>query len=340
MLTVSTPAVAILLCVLTMIGWGSWANTQKLSDRAGWNFSLFYWDYVLGVVLFAVALGALFANGPQGVVAVLRQASGHSLWLAVFSGLLFNAANVLLVVAIDLAGIAVAFPVGIGLALVIGTAVTYAGAPRGNPTLLAAGVACILLAMVLSALAHVRQRHRGEPAGGVASPAAGKLELRGPLFAVVAGALMGLFYPQLAASLSPDAAGGVVRAGTLSPFAALLMFALGLLLSNLIINTILMRVRGTTYRQLLSRPGVHVWGILGGMVWMFALTVNLLAAGVAGPAVSYGLGQGATLVAALWGVFIWKEFRGASRAVWLLVTAMLVAYPVGLLLIGAATFSH
>lgn len=313
-----------------MLGWGSWANTQKLSDRDAWPFPLFYWDYAVGVFLFSLVIAlTLGLGGEFGAFANLAQAGRAPILHALVGGVLFNIANLLLVVAIDAAGLSVAFPVGIGLALVIGTVVNYFQTPKGNPLLIALGVAFILLAMILSARAHRKLRGK-DPSMGV----------RGLVFAIIAGCLMGLFYPQLMRSISAGFNTGVIQPGQLSPYAALLIFSVGVLASNIFVNTIFMRANGIGYGRYFSgRAKVHLWGLLGGMIWMFALTCNVIASGVAGPAISYALGQGATLVAALWGVFVWREFRDAPAGTWPYVVLMLASYSVGLGLIGLATFS-
>src|SRR5271166_25401 len=187
---VHNSGIAILFCVITMLGWGSWANTQKLAGKEKWPFELFYWDYAIGVFLFSLifaTFGGAFALGP-GVAPAL------------ISGAIFNLANILLVVSIDAAGMSVAFPVGIGLALVIGTVESYVETPKGNPSLLFAGVALIVFAMIMSAAS--RQT-------------VGKNRVRGLIFSIIAGCIMGLFYPQLMRAIGP---------GKLTPYVALVFF--------------------------------------------------------------------------------------------------------------------
>src|SRR5215204_163321 len=127
MVLIQSYPVAVLMCVITMICWGSWANTQKLATKE-WRFQLFYWDYCLGVLLltliFAFTLGSTGENG-RSFLNDLRQADVKYIGYALLGGVIFNIANILLVAAIDIAGLAVAFPIGIGLALVIGVIVTY-----------------------------------------------------------------------------------------------------------------------------------------------------------------------------------------------------------------------
>jgi glucose uptake protein len=242
----------------------------------------------------------------------------------VAAGLLFNLANVLLVAAIDATGLAIAFPVGIGLALIIGTAVSYWQTPRGNPRLLALGVACIMAAIVLSAIAHSRR------------PAVAGAKRAGILYAILAGALMGFFYPQLLSSISPDFNSSPIRPGALTPYTALALFGVGVLLSGVPFTTIFLRGTGNSRSYFRVSLAVHLPGVCGGLIWMTALTLNVIASGRAGPAISYALGQGATLVAALWGILIWREFRGAREGTGILLGLMLCGYCLGLVLIGLA----
>ena len=313
-----------------MLGWGSWANTQKLAGKDRWPFELFYWDYAIGVFVFSLLFAFTLGNsGTAGTPFLenLRGASQSAVWIAISSGVLFNISNILLVVGIDAAGMAVAFPVGVGLALVIGTVKSYILSPQGNVSLLIAGVALIVLAMIMSALAHRRL-----------PPAAKTKPLRGLVFSAIAGCLMGFFYPQLLASVSPDFSTRAIQPGLLTPYTALVLFAVGLLASNIAVNTIFMRAGKVTYGDYFrGRTRLHSLGFLGGCIWMLALCLNVIASGVAGPAISYALGQGATLVAAIWGVFIWREFIHAPKSTWTLITLMFVGYVVGLVLIGAAS---
>ena len=330
MFVVNHLGLATLFCVVTMLGWGSWANTQKLAGKDKWAFPLYYWDYALGVflfgILFMLTLGS-FGSAGMGAADNLSQAMPAPVAHAVLSGALFNLSNILLVVAIDTAGMAVAFPIGVGLALVIGTVASYAQAPKGNPVLLFAGVTLVLFAIVMSAMAY---RKLPRPAGGGWT--------RGVVYSVLAGCLMGFFYPQLAASLSPDFNSAPIRPGFLTPYTALALFGAGLLASNFALNTLFMRMGALRYRDYFrGTPRLHSLGLLGGIIWMIALSLNLVASGVVGPAVSYALGQGATVVAAIWGVVIWREFRDAPRGTGRLILLMFAGYGCGLALVGMAT---
>jgi glucose uptake protein len=246
---------------------------------------------------------------------------------ALISGVLFNLSNILLVVGIDAAGMSVAFPVGVGLALVIGTVESYVETPKGDPALLFTGVALIVFAMIMSALAHKRL-----PQSGARNP------LRGVIYSAIAGALMGFFYPQLMRAISPNFNSAPILPGMLTPYVALMFFGAGVLASNVVWNTIFMRTGNLTYGDYFRGSArLHAIGILGGCIWMLALSFNVIASSVAGPAASYALGQGATLVAAIWGLFIWREFRAAPAGTNKYLALMLAGYTIGLILIGAAT---
>ncbi len=335
MFFVKNYAVAVVLCVVTMLCWGSWGNSQKLASNDRWRYQLFYWDYGIGILLsallFAFTLGSFGVEG-RGFLADIRQAGAGHLGLAFLGGVLFNLANILLVIAIDLAGLAVAFPVGIGLALVLGVVQTYWFNPKGDPVLLFAGVALVALAIVLNALAY--KRLVASKAGGAQKGGSGL----GIAISVIAGALMGAgFFGLVSKGLVKDFA--VPETGLMTPYTALVVFAFGLFVSNFLWNTIvsLRPVRGAPvplsdyFRY--GTPRLHAVGILGGTIWNIGMACSLIASGTAGTAVSYGLGQGATLVAALWGILIWKEFKGAPKAVSLLNVAMFALFVAGLGLI-------
>ena len=323
---------AIFFCVITMLCWGSWGNTQKLASK-NWRFELFYWDYVLGILIFsllsAFTLGSIGQEG-RSFVADLQQAEWSNIGSALIGGVVFNAGNILLSASIAIAGMSVAFPVGVGIALVLGVVINYMTAPKGDPTLLFIGVALVTVAILVNAWAY-KLKSAGTP---------NKANTKGIVLAVLAGVLMAFFYRFIAASMdlenfvSPEV-------GKMTPYTAVLIFSVGILLSNLLFNSILIKKpfvgEPTSYAAYFKGGfSTHLTGILGGMIWGLGNSLNLIAAGKAGPAISYGLGQGATLVAALWGVFIWKEFKDSTVNVNGKLTMMFVLFVVGLGLIIVA----
>ena len=322
----SYPA-AVAFCFITMLCWGSWANTQKLASKS-WRFELFYWDYAFGILLtsliFALTLGSNGETG-RGFLTDLEQAQVKYLGSALLGGVIFNLANILLVAAISIAGMSVAFPVGIGIALALGVITNYISNPVGNILLLFGGVALIIIAIVLNASAY-RKMQKGS--GAVSS--------RGLMLSVVSGCLMGLFYKFVADSISPDFL--LLEPGKLSPYTAVVFFSIGIFLSNLLFNTIIMRkpfagnaVSFSDYLHGSFRN--HLMGVLGGIIWCIGMSFSIIASGKAGPAISYGLGQGATIVAALWGIYVWKEFRNAPAGTNRVLMIMLLLYAAGLALI-------
>jgi glucose uptake protein len=323
MLLPETYQAVLFLMLLSMLCWGSWANTLKLCQ--GYRFQLFYWDYALGVLVGAMLLGLTAgSHGSTGTpfLSDLVQTPVESMKLAALGGVVFNVANLLLVAAIDVAGLAVAFPIGIGLALVVGSVWSYTVSPKGNPILLFGGVALVVVAIVLDAGAY-RAREQG---GRTATR-------RGIVLSLVAGLLMGSFYPLVARSM--QAVGDHPAPG---PYAVAMFFAVGVLLSTVPANLILMwrpldgkpRVQGSDYWSALWRW--HFAGLLGGMIWCAGAVTNFLGSGAhkVGPAVSYSIGQGATMISACWGVFVWREFAGAPAIAHRLLAMMFLFFLLGL----------
>ena len=321
-------SVAVFLCVITMLCWGSWANTQKLSSQK-WPFQLFYWDYSLGIFIITLLLGLTmgsFGDEGRSLISDLGQAESKYLMYALLGGVIFNFANLLLVIAIDLTGMAVAFPIGIGIALVLGVITNYVYSPEGDPLILFLGVFFVMVAIIFDGMAYKATLIKQE-----------KTPVRGILIALMAGVAMGFFYKYAAQSMASDFA--LPEAGKLTPYSALLVFSLGILISNLLFNTLNMYrpISGTpvAYKDYLTlgNSKVHLIGILGGVIWGIGMSFSILASEQAGPAIAYGLGQGATMVAAFWGVFVWKELKELPKSKNWLISAMFVFFIVGLALI-------
>ncbi|PTX92303.1 multidrug DMT transporter permease [Opitutus sp. ER46] len=328
MFLVESYPLAVALCVVTMLCWGSWANTQKLATKA-WPFQLFYWDYAIGVLLLSLVLAfTLGSSGPagRGFLADLAQADSRWLGSAFAGGVIFNLSNILLVAAIDIAGMAVAFPVGVGLALVVGVITTYLATPSGNVPMLAAGVGAIVIAIILDAFAY--KRLAGANAGASS---------KGLALSIAAGLLMGWFYSFVAKAMGAiDPATHALEAGKLSPYTAIVLFSVGLLLSNFLWNTLMMirpfKGAPVPFGDYFTKGTLrlHLIGILGGAIWNLGMSFSIIASTLAGAALSYGLGQGATMIGAFWGVFIWKEFKAAPPGTNRLLAAMFFFYVVGL----------
>lgn len=330
----SNYGLAVGLCVLTMLCWGSWGNTQKLAGRS-WRYELFYWDYVIGLLLFSVLAGFTMGSmGPQGAwgfAANLRASFGAS-WLWPFlGGVVFNASNILLAAAIAVAGMSVAFPVGVGLALVGGTVANYFVDGKGNAAFIWTGLALIVVSIVCNALAF-----RAKQAVGGASGTPGQTR-RGLVLAVLAGLLMSWFSPLVnrVVDMSFMQGSAVPALGMLTPYTGFFVFACGVFASNFVFNTLAMKkpvagepVKGADWFR--GSLPLHLVGVLGGSIWATGTLLAFVTAGTAGAAISYALGQGATLVSALWGILVWKEFAGAPRTSHVLNLAMILLFVAGL----------
>ena len=300
-------SLAVFFCIITMLCWGSWANTQKLAEKS-WRFELFYWDYVIGILImslfFAFTLGSMGEQG-RGFVADLQQADSASITSALLGGVIFNLANILLIAAISIAGMSVAFPVGIGIALIWGVMDNYLKVPSGNPRLIFSGVILIAIGIIVNALAYKKL-----------TAVAQKVSSKGLIISILAGMLMSQFYGFVVSGMIQNFT--EPEAGKLTPYSSIVIFSIGILISNFLFNTILMRkpVQGTpvSYADYFNgNIKSHLTGILGGIIWCIGMSFSIIASDKAGPAISYGLGQGAVLVAAIWGVFIWKEFKAAPK---------------------------
>ncbi|WP_302562351.1 GRP family sugar transporter [Phocaeicola coprocola] len=329
MFIVDNYPLAVFFCFITMLCWGSWGNTQKITDK-NWRFELYYWDYVLGVLLFSLFLGFSFGSiGEQGrpFVSDLLQADTNNLLSCIIGGTIFNASNILLTASMALAGMSVAFPLGVGIALVLGVFVNYFTAPKGDAAILFIGVLLIMIAIICNGVA----------AGKLESSNNNKAKKKGIVLALIAGLLMAFFYRFVAAAMDLNNFESPTT-GMLTPYSAFFVFALGLFLSNLVFNSFIMRhpfignpVRFSDYRN--GKTAIHLIGILGGAIWALGTSLSYIAAGKAGAAISYALGQGAPMIAAIWGVFVWKEFKGAPKSVNHLLALMFVLFITGLGLI-------
>ena len=328
MFIVKDYSLAVWFCLVTMVCWGSWANTQKLTGKT-WRFELFYWNYVIGILLFSIlsafTLGSIGEEG-RPFLEDLQQAATANLLNAFVGGVIFNAANILFSAAIAVAGMAVAFPIAIGLALVLGVIINFTASQKGDPAYLFTGVVFVAIAIIVNAIAYKRADNKDQ-----------QTSAKGIVLSLTAGVLMSFFYRFIAASMDLENF-TVPAAGKMTPYTAVFIFSVGIFLSNFIFNTILMKKPLTGeplgYSEYFKgKLSTHMVGLLGGLIWGIGNSLNLIAAGKAGPAISYGLGQGATLVAALWGVFVWKEFKQSPEGTGRYLFAMFLFFILGLVLI-------
>ena len=333
MFIINSYLLAVVFCFITMLCWGSWGNTQKLAGKT-WRYELFYWDYVIGMVLFAALLGlTMGSTGELGrsFIADLQQANLTSLGWVLLGGVIFNASNILLSASTSLAGMAVAFPLGCGLALVLGVVNNYLEQSKGNPMLLALGVLFIVVAIVCNGMAAGRVSKQGDNNTN---------SKKGIILAIVAGLLMSTFYRFVVKGMDINNF-EQPAAGMLTPYSAIFIFSLGVLVSNLLFNTYVMKRpfvgEPVSYSEYFKGSlSTHLVGVLGGAIWCLGTAFSYIAAGKAGAAVSYALGQGAPMIAAFWGVFIWKEFKGADRKTGYLLALMFALFIIGLGIIVVA----
>jgi len=324
MFIVNSYVLAVVLCVVTMICWGSWGNTQKMASK-NWRYELFYWDYVIGILIFSLIAGftlGSFGEGGRSFLPDLMQVSSAAFWSIIVGGVIFNASNILLSASISIAGMSVAFPVGVGLALILGVINNYMVQAKGDPLLLCIGVALVTVAIIFNGIA-----------SGKKQSTAGSSK-KGIILAVLAGFLMSFFYRFVAVAMDLDNFENP-EVGKATPYTAFFIFALGIFISNFIFNTLAMKKpfvgEPVSYNTYFSGSlGTHCVGALGGFIWGIGTLLSYIVAGKAGAAISYALGQGAPMIAALWGVFIWKEFKGAPKSVNMWLGLMFAFFIVGL----------
>ncbi|MFN8061839.1 MAG: GRP family sugar transporter [Vicinamibacterales bacterium] len=319
----ATFAVALLMMIASTTCWGSWANTYKMTK--GYRFELFYWDYALGIFLislvYALTLGSV-SPGPQSFLTNVAGADTSNIVFAMIGGVIFNVANLLLVAGIEMAGLAVAFPIAIGIALVVGVVLSYIVQPAGNAVMLGAGVVCALVAVVMDGKAYARLAGAGRP-----------VSTKSTTVCVISGLLMGSFAPFVTRALTTGNA--------LTPYSIAVFFTLGAFLCCFVVNVYFMK------HPLVGDPvdfsgfstatfSDHLWGVVGGFIWGTGTVFNFVAAALTGVAISYAIGQAAPMVAALWGVFVWKEFKGADSTAKLYLALMFGFYLLALFIIASA----
>ena len=339
MFIVNSYGLGVFFCFIIMLCWGSWGNTQKLAAKS-WRYELFYWDYVIGMVIFSLLLALTLGTfGPEGrpFFQDIAQADSSAILSIIIGGVIFNLSNICLSASTSIAGMSVAFPVGCGLALVLGVINNLRvemsqGALKSNLTLLAIGVALVVVAVILNGVAS------GKKAGNAEISKAD--QRKGIILAVVAGVVMSFFSSFVMKAMDlKDFAN--MEPGKVGPYTAIVVFSLAVLVSHFVFGPIFMKwpfqgapVKMSEYFK--GNSKTHLVGMLGGCIWCLGTALSYIAAGKAGASVSYALGQGAPMVAAIWGVFVWKEFKGSNKTVYGLLGAMFCFFLVGLGMIVAA----
>ena len=333
MVLVQNYTLAVLLCVLAMICWGSWQNTRNLIGTE-WRFELFYWDYSIGILLFALFMAFTFGSfGNQGrsFIPDLAQADAKNLLSSALGGFIWNIGTLLLTASIAVAGMSVAFPIGGGIGWTLGILINYIGKPEGNPAMLFTGTGVIILAILVSMQSYRKLADQQK-----------KASFKGIALALAAGICIAFFYRFVASSMATDFS--PADDGKISSYTAVVFFSIGAAISTLIINPLFMAkpVEGAPVKMTEWFRGAskaHLLGMLGGAIWCLGNSVSFMSVGAASPAISYGLSNAAPVVAALWGIFIWKEFKDAPKGTNLLLTLMFAFYLIGLILIVYSRFA-
>jgi len=333
MILVQNYSLAVILCVLAMICWGSWQNTQNLIGKQ-WRFELFYWDYSIGILLLALLMAFTFGSlGSQGrsFIPDVEQADARYLLSSAVGGFIWNVGTLLLVASISIAGMSVAFPIGGGIGWTLGILINYIGKPEGNPYFLFGGTLVIVLAIIFSMQSYRKlATHQKKPS------------FMGILLALLAGICIAFFYRFVALSLASDFT--AAEAGKISSYTAVVFFSFGALLSTMIINPLFMArpIQGEPVKigqWFRGSAKTHLLGILGGAIWCIGNSVSFMSVGAASPAISYGLSNAAPVVAAIWGIFVWKEFKDSPKGTNLLLALMFTFYLIGLVLIVYSRFA-
>lgn len=322
----TTFVVALVMTVLSTVCWGSFANTFKITKN--YRFEIYYWDYALGIFLISLILAFTMGStnsGPDSFLNNLHSESASNLLCAMVAGFIFNIANVLLIAGIDIAGLAVAFPISIGIALVEGVVLSYLIQPKGNAFLLGLGVAMAVVAVILVGKSYGQLQREGTASSR-----------KGVIVSIVSGLLMGTFAPFVTRAMTAPP--------ILTPYTTAVFFTLASFLCCFVFNTILMRkplvgapVGFSSYFK--APASYHALGLLGGFVWGVGLVFNLVAASLVGVAISYAIGQASPMIAAAWGVFVWHEFRNAGTGARVYIAGMFICYLAALALIAQA-FRH
>lgn len=321
---------ALILMILSTCFWGSWANSYK--GARNYPFELFYWDYILGVVLcswiFGLTLGSNGASG-EPLLANLLAANSANWVYALIAGAIFNVANLLLVAAVDIAGLAVVFPIAIGIALVEGVVLSYALQPKGRLLYLSAGIVLAIAAVLFDARAY-----RMLAARNVIGTATAKSDSStGIAVSLISGVLMGAF--------APFVTGAMTHGHALTPYSVAALFSVGALMCCFVVNVYFMKrpIQGapvTFAGYWTAGAHNHLFGVLGGIAWGLGGCFNFIAAGLVGVPISYAIGQSAPLIAAVWGVLVWREFSSARRSAWVSLGWMFVLYVTAITVIARA----
>ena len=318
-----TYGAALFLMLASMVCWGTWPNFLK--KLPAWRLEYFYFDFTLGFLLTSLVYGIALGPGSDsaaGFIGQLFEAPPREAGFAIVGGFIWNIGNILLLNSIMIAGLAVAFPIAAIPAIVLGIGASYWLQPVGNPWMLGSSVLVLLAAAQATAAAYSRL-------GG----ATGQRTSKGIATALLSGFLIGFFPPFVTAAISGEAA--------LDSYTVSTLFMVGAFLATVIVLPVLIRrplvgEAGDFSGYLGGRAASHVLGLLAGAMWCSGTVFNFIAAGMVGVAISVGIGSGAPMIGALWGIFAWREFAGGPRSSKAFIAAALLLYAAGIAIMAVA----
>ena len=337
----SYPSVLFLM-VLSLLCLGSWASFYKFAGK--WRYEMFYLDFAIGLllasVIFAFTLGNIGYDGFNFIDDL--QHAGKRQWLYVLiAGLIFNLGNMLLMAAVSVCGLAVAFPMGMGIALLLGTGLGIAVRPAGNSLLLGLGCLLILTSIIVNAVVYrimgVAQ-HEVLARAGRARSTRRPTPLKGIILALAAGVLIGSFTPLVEKARQGDLGMG--------PYAIGFIFAFAMFFSSFVYDIFFMNlpVEGEPVEfgeYFKGRAKQHLAGLASGFIWYAGMVLAWVCTSVpetirGGPMLRFMLAEGSPVLAALWGIVVFREFKNSDMRVNILGTLMLALFLCGMAMIGLA----
>jgi glucose uptake protein len=350
MILPASQAATLALLVISLVCWGTWANTLKMAGK--WRFELYYYDFALGFAVLAVL--AAFTGGSLNSNELTFQENllitGYrNMAFGIAAGVIFNLGNMLLAASIAVAGLALAFTFTFATALVVSTAWSLIFEASSGILLSICGVGLLLAALVTGAAAYSKYlisraeaARRDVPQMDPRDKRTKSSPSRGPALAITLGAVggiaLGLFRPLLDAGSQGE--GGV------APYGLSLLFASGIMLSTIILGPFFFNFPVTGDPIGLSdyfkgTGKQHTLGFLGGAIAGAALLTGMLALSAPSAAriaalPSYALSQGAPVLAVAWGLFVWREFKSAAERSALLLRIMWILLAIGVGLLAVA----
>jgi len=340
MILPQTNSMVLILMVLSLLLLGSWVSLFKAAGK--WRFELFYFDFAFGLLVAALICAFTFGDlGYDGFSFIddLQHAGKRQWFFCFVAGVLFNLGNMLLLSAVSISGIFVAFPISLGIAVVFSAALGVLVTSGSNPTLVMLGCVLVFTAVVVSAISYRIngiQRHEQLARAGLARSTRRPNPVKGIILATVGGIFIGSIGGIVARARSGDLG--------LGPYATAVLFALGVFFSSFAFNIFFMNlpVEGEPLEfsdYFKGRLKQHLAGVIGGMVWFAGIAAGMVATAVPetlqpSPLVRLLLSQASPVVAAIIGIVFWHELRNSDMRVKILAGLMIVLFVCGLAMIG------